>query len=90
MSIFESNDIVSELLYYSPPVADGGSSNQGKSSSEPAIIKVDATLSIPKIKIVPSLDQVQQALNQCVECVVSVSKGVCLWSKERMSRVGLI
>ena len=73
-----------------PPVAEGGSPSHGKSSSETAIIKVNATLSIPNIKIVPSLNEVQQALNRCVECVVSVSKGVCQWSKERISKVGLI
>ncbi|XP_060937369.1 dynein axonemal heavy chain 5 isoform X1 [Limanda limanda] len=60
--------------------------SHGKSSSEPAIIKVNATLSIPNIKIVPSLDEVQQTLNRCVECVVSVSKGVCQWSKDRISK----
>ena len=46
------------------------------------------TLSIPNIAMVPALEEVQQALNRAVECVVSVSKGVGQWSKERISKVG--
>lgn len=45
------------------------------------------TLSIPNIVMVPALEEVQQALNRAVESVVSVSKGVSQWSKERISKV---
>jgi dynein heavy chain len=38
--------------------------------------------------MVPALEEVQQALNRAVECVVSASKGVGQWSKERISKVG--
>uniref|UniRef100_A0A3P8Q8G2 Dynein axonemal heavy chain 5 n=1 Tax=Astatotilapia calliptera TaxID=8154 RepID=A0A3P8Q8G2_ASTCA len=48
---------------------------------------VNMTLSIPNIVMVPALEEVQQALNRAVECVVSVSKGVSQWSKERISKV---
>lgn len=48
------------------------------------------TLAIPNIAMVPALEEVQQALNRAVECVVSVSKGVGQWSKERISKVGLV
>uniref|UniRef100_A0A7N8XMR9 Dynein, axonemal, heavy chain 5 n=1 Tax=Mastacembelus armatus TaxID=205130 RepID=A0A7N8XMR9_9TELE len=40
---------------------------------------VDVVLSIPNIAMVPALEEVQQALNRAVECVVSVSKGVGQW-----------
>lgn len=89
MSIFESHHIVSELLF-SPPVADADSPSRGKSSGQQAIFRVNVTLSIPNIAMVPALEEVQQALNRAVECVVSVSKGVSQWSKERISKVGLI
>uniref|UniRef100_A0A4W6ER03 Dynein axonemal heavy chain 5 n=1 Tax=Lates calcarifer TaxID=8187 RepID=A0A4W6ER03_LATCA len=52
-----------------------------------AIFKVNVTLSIPNIAVIPALEEIQQALNRAVECVVSVSKGVSQWSKERISKV---
>ncbi|XP_034553818.1 dynein heavy chain 5, axonemal isoform X3 [Notolabrus celidotus] len=51
-----------------------------------AIFRVNVTLSIPNIAMVPALEEVQQALNRAVECVVSVTKGVSQWSKERISK----
>nr|XP_019946997.1 PREDICTED: dynein heavy chain 5, axonemal [Paralichthys olivaceus] len=61
-------------------------SHRDKSSSPTAIIQVNATLSIPNIATVPALREVQKALNLAVECVVSVSKGISQWSKERISK----
>uniref|UniRef100_A0A4W6EPU5 Dynein axonemal heavy chain 5 n=1 Tax=Lates calcarifer TaxID=8187 RepID=A0A4W6EPU5_LATCA len=56
-------------------------------SVQQAIFKVNVTLSIPNIAVIPALEEIQQALNRAVECVVSVSKGVSQWSKERISKV---
>ncbi|XP_034144998.1 dynein heavy chain 5, axonemal isoform X2 [Esox lucius] len=56
------------------------------SSGQHPIFRTSVTLSIPNIAMVPALDEVQQALNRAVECVVSVSKGVGQWSKERISK----
>lgn len=70
--------------------AETDSPSRGKSSGQQAIFRVNVTLSIPNIAMVPALEEVQQALNRAVECVVSVSKGVGQWSKERISKVGLI
>uniref|UniRef100_A0A8C9XLI3 Dynein axonemal heavy chain 5 n=1 Tax=Sander lucioperca TaxID=283035 RepID=A0A8C9XLI3_SANLU len=53
---------------------------RGKSSGQQAIFRVNVTLSIPNITMVPALEEVQQALNRAVECVVSVSKGVSQWN----------
>uniref|UniRef100_A0A665UP68 Dynein, axonemal, heavy chain 5 n=1 Tax=Echeneis naucrates TaxID=173247 RepID=A0A665UP68_ECHNA len=77
---------LSEHLY-SPTAAENESTSQGKSSSQQAIFRLNVTLSIPNIAVVPALEEVQQALNRAVECVVSVSKGVAQWSKERISKV---
>ena len=74
--------------FFAPPVAESDSPNCGKSSAQQAIFRVNVTLSIPNIAMVPALEEVQQALNRAVECVVSVSKGVGQWSKERISKVG--
>uniref|UniRef100_A0A673YAG8 Dynein axonemal heavy chain 5 n=1 Tax=Salmo trutta TaxID=8032 RepID=A0A673YAG8_SALTR len=57
-----------------------------KGSGQQPIFRTSVTLSIPNIAMVPALDEVQQALNRAVECVVSVSKGVGQWSKERISK----
>ncbi|CAL8289381.1 unnamed protein product [Merluccius merluccius] len=51
-----------------------------------AIFRANVILSIPNVAMVPALDEVQQALNRAVECVVSASKGVGQWSKERISK----
>uniref|UniRef100_A0A8C5EBC4 AAA+ ATPase domain-containing protein n=1 Tax=Gouania willdenowi TaxID=441366 RepID=A0A8C5EBC4_GOUWI len=64
---------------------NNSASNHGKNNSQQAIFRVDVTLSIPNIVIFPTLEEVQQALNRAVECVVSVSRGVSQWSKERIS-----
>uniref|UniRef100_A0A8C4H102 Dynein, axonemal, heavy chain 5 n=1 Tax=Dicentrarchus labrax TaxID=13489 RepID=A0A8C4H102_DICLA len=74
-------------LLFSPPVAESDLPSRGKCSSQQAIFRVNVTLSIPNIAMVPALEEVQQALNRAVECVVSVSKGVSQWSKERISKV---
>lgn len=73
----------------SSPSAESDSPSRGKSSSQ-SIFRVSVILSIPNIAIIPALEEVQQALNRAVECVVSVSKGVGQWSKERISKVCLI
>uniref|UniRef100_A0A8C8C8Z2 Dynein, axonemal, heavy chain 5 n=1 Tax=Oncorhynchus tshawytscha TaxID=74940 RepID=A0A8C8C8Z2_ONCTS len=57
-----------------------------KGSGQQPIFRTSVTLSIPNITMVPALDEVQQALNRAVESVVSVSKGVGQWSKERISK----
>nr|XP_043889840.1 dynein axonemal heavy chain 5 isoform X3 [Solea senegalensis] len=58
----------------------------GESSGQPAIFRVNVNLSIPHVAMFPALEDVQQALNQAVKCVVNVSKGVSQWSKERISK----
>uniref|UniRef100_A0A3B4ZWX5 Dynein axonemal heavy chain 5 n=1 Tax=Stegastes partitus TaxID=144197 RepID=A0A3B4ZWX5_9TELE len=86
IKILESRHVVSQLLQ-SLPAAESDLTNRGKSNSQQAIFRVSVTLSIPNIAMVPALEEVQQALNRAVECVVSVSKGVGQWSKERISKV---
>ncbi|XP_060906983.1 dynein axonemal heavy chain 5 [Labrus mixtus] len=73
----------SSLIHF---LAEGDSRSQGRSSGQQAIFRVSVTLSIPNIAMVPALEEVQQALNRAVECIVSVTKGVSQWSKERISK----
>ena len=71
------------------PAAESDPGSRGKGGGQLPIFRASVTLSIPNILMVPGLDEVQQALNRAVECVVSVSRGVGQWSKERISKVGL-
>ncbi|XP_063344566.1 dynein axonemal heavy chain 5 isoform X2 [Pelmatolapia mariae] len=76
----------SSLIHFSGASTASDPTINGKSSDHHAIFRVNMTLSIPNIVMVPALEEVQQALNRAVECVVSVSKGVSQWSKERISK----
>ncbi|XP_075937500.1 dynein axonemal heavy chain 5 isoform X1 [Anarhichas minor] len=73
----------SSLIHF---LAEGDSPSRVKNSSQQAIFRVNVTLSIPNIAMLPALEEVQQALNRAIECVVSVTKGVSQWSKERISK----
>ena len=42
-----------------------------------------AVLAIPNVVMQPALDEVQQAVNKAAHLVISVSKGVSQWNKER-------
>ncbi|XP_023670867.2 dynein axonemal heavy chain 5 isoform X1 [Paramormyrops kingsleyae] len=66
--------------------AEGESAERLRGSSQRPIFKASVCLAIPNIVIVPPLDEIQQALNQAVDCVACVSKGVGQWSKERISK----
>lgn len=72
----------------SDSAADSDSPTRQKGSGQQPIFRANVSLSIPNIVMVPVLDEIQQALNRAVECVVCVSKGVGQWSKERISKVG--
>ncbi|XP_029694908.1 dynein heavy chain 5, axonemal [Takifugu rubripes] len=69
-----------------PFSADSDVPGHGKNGCLQAIFKVNVTLSIPNIATVPTLEEVQRALNRGVGFIVSVSRGVAQWSKERISK----
>ncbi|XP_027953732.1 dynein heavy chain 5, axonemal [Eumetopias jubatus] len=64
---------------------DSKSTSRMKQNSLP-IFRADITLAIPNITMVPALEDIQQTLNKAVECIVSVTKGVRLWSSELLSK----
>ncbi|XP_043921724.1 dynein axonemal heavy chain 5-like [Protopterus annectens] len=72
---------VSSLIHF----LDNDNSNKQRTSNPP-IFRTNITLSIPNIVMVPALDEVQQALNRAVEYIVSITKGVSQWSKERIPK----
>nr|XP_054361159.1 dynein axonemal heavy chain 5 [Mirounga angustirostris] len=64
---------------------DSKSTSRLKQNSLP-IFRADITLAIPNITMVPALEDIQQTLNKAVECIVSVTKGVRLWSSKLLSK----
>lgn len=77
-------------LRFSFHFAAEDSTNRQKSGGQQPIFRAGVCLSIPNIVMMPALEDIQQALNKAVEFVVSVSKGVGQWSKERISKVVLV
>ncbi|XP_046703899.1 dynein axonemal heavy chain 5-like [Silurus meridionalis] len=73
----------SSLMHF---LAEADSASGQKNSGQQPIFRAGVCLSIPNIVMIPALEEIQQALNKAVECVVGVSKGVCQWSKERISK----
>ncbi|XP_058258291.1 dynein axonemal heavy chain 5 isoform X2 [Hemibagrus wyckioides] len=73
----------SSLMHF---LAEADSTSRQKSGGQQPIFRAGVCLSIPNIVMMPALEEIQQALNKAVEYVVSVSKGVGQWSKERISK----
>ena len=61
---------------------EGSIYGDAKKDSRP-FFRTNATLAIPNIVMQPALDEVQQGLNKAVQSIISCSKGVAQWSKER-------
>lgn len=52
-----------------------------KQKREIPVYKSYAVLAIPTITMQPSLDEIQQSLNKCVQTIINVSKNISQWSK---------
>uniref|UniRef100_A0A8C9TK44 Dynein axonemal heavy chain 8 n=1 Tax=Scleropages formosus TaxID=113540 RepID=A0A8C9TK44_SCLFO len=55
-----------------------------KSEDFVTFIKSEVHLTIPNMVMVPSLDDIQQAINRLVHLVLEVSRGVTRWGQERL------
>uniref|UniRef100_A0A4W3JQZ3 Dynein heavy chain 5, axonemal-like n=1 Tax=Callorhinchus milii TaxID=7868 RepID=A0A4W3JQZ3_CALMI len=51
------------------------------------VLCADISLAIPDIALRPTLEEIQLTLNRVSDSIVSVSKGVTVWSKERKTTV---
>ncbi len=58
------------------------SSLDGKKDHRP-FFRTNAVLAIPTIVMAPGLEEVQHVLNRAAHLIVSVSKGVAQWDRER-------
>ncbi|UJR23298.1 hypothetical protein I4U23_026313 [Adineta vaga] len=55
----------------------------GQNRPEPPLFKVFAELTIPNVTIHPPADEVQVYVNRVVQTIISVSKNVSQWNKEK-------
>ncbi|XP_068088806.1 dynein axonemal heavy chain 8 [Hyperolius riggenbachi] len=48
----------------------------------PALLKAEVHLVIPNIVLIPSLDDIQQAINRIVQLIMDVNRGVAEWEED--------
>uniref|UniRef100_A0A8C7B547 Dynein axonemal heavy chain 8 n=1 Tax=Neovison vison TaxID=452646 RepID=A0A8C7B547_NEOVI len=61
------------------------SSHHGRRRSEDIIsfIKTEVHLAIPNVVMIPSLDDIQQAINRMIQLTLEVSRGVAHWGQQQ-------
>uniref|UniRef100_H0WXE9 Dynein axonemal heavy chain 8 n=1 Tax=Otolemur garnettii TaxID=30611 RepID=H0WXE9_OTOGA len=61
----------------------------GRKRSEDVIsfIKTEVHLAIPNVVMVPSLDDIQQAINRMIQLTLEVSRGVAHWGQQQIRRI---
>ncbi|NWX18802.1 DYH8 protein, partial [Aegotheles bennettii] len=57
-----------------------------KSEEVPSFLKAEVHLAIPNVVIVPSLDDIQQAINHMIQLVLEVSRGVAQWGQRHLQK----
>lgn len=57
--------------------------NLDKNQREVPIFKIFAELMIPNVTVQPQIDEVQVYLNRVVKTIISISKYISQWSKNR-------
>ncbi|XP_072925763.1 dynein axonemal heavy chain 5-like [Hemitrygon akajei] len=50
-----------------------------------SVLRADICLVIPNIELHPCLEETQSILNKVCDCIISVSKGLSVWGKKRMT-----
>ncbi|XP_048203785.1 dynein axonemal heavy chain 8 isoform X1 [Perognathus longimembris pacificus] len=65
------------------------SSPYGRKRSEDIIsfIKSEVHLAIPNVVMVPSLDDIQQAINRMIQLTLEVSRGVAHWGQQQVRQI---
>uniref|UniRef100_A0A8C5KN64 Dynein, axonemal, heavy chain 8 n=1 Tax=Jaculus jaculus TaxID=51337 RepID=A0A8C5KN64_JACJA len=64
-------------------------SSQGRKRSDDIIsfIRTEVHLAIPNVVMVPSLDDIQQAINRMIQFTLEVSRGVAHWGQQQVRRI---
>jgi len=58
----------------------------GRNRREAPVFKVFAQLAIPNVTIQPTIDEVQIYLNKVVQTIISISKNISQWDKDRSQK----
>ncbi|GAB1300831.1 Dynein axonemal heavy chain 8 [Apodemus speciosus] len=63
--------------------------SQGRKRSEDIVsfIRAEVHLAIPNVVMVPSLDDIQQAINRMIQLTLEVSRGVAHWGQQQVRRI---
>nr|AAK60623.1 axonemal dynein heavy chain 8 long form [Mus musculus] len=63
--------------------------SQGRRRSEDIVsfIKTEVHLAIPNVVMVPSLDDIQQAINRMIQLTLEVSRGVAHWGQQQVRQI---
>ncbi|KAM9553974.1 dynein axonemal heavy chain 8-like [Salvelinus alpinus] len=79
-----SLDTLKRRIFVATLSARKGRFSQSQPSTEELVtfIKSEVHLTIPNVVMVPSLDDIQQAINRLVHLVLEVSRGVARWGQE--------
>ncbi|NXY25637.1 DYH8 protein, partial [Atrichornis clamosus] len=59
---------------------------KSKSEEVTPFLKAEVHLAIPKLEIVPSLDDIQQAINRMIQLTLDVSRGVAQWGQRHLQK----
>ncbi|XP_064453637.1 dynein axonemal heavy chain 8 [Mirounga angustirostris] len=65
------------------------SSHHGRRRSEDVVsfIKTEVHLAIPNVVMIPSLDDIQQAINRMIQLTLEVSRGVAHWGQQQTRHI---
>ncbi|XP_010893351.3 dynein heavy chain 8, axonemal [Esox lucius] len=80
-----SLDTLTKRIFIATLSAKKGRFSQSQQNTEDLVtlINSEVHLTIPRVVMVPSLDDIQQAINRLVQLVLEVSRGVVRWGQER-------
>uniref|UniRef100_A0A8B9MIB1 AAA+ ATPase domain-containing protein n=1 Tax=Accipiter nisus TaxID=211598 RepID=A0A8B9MIB1_9AVES len=57
-----------------------------KSEEVAAFLKTEVHLDVPNVVMVPSLDDIQQAINRMIQLILEVSRGVAQWGQRHLQK----
>ncbi|NXK51034.1 DYH8 protein, partial [Chauna torquata] len=60
-----------------------------KSEEIVSFLKAEVHLAIPNVVMVPSLDDIQQAINRMIQLILEVSRGVAQWGQKHLQKSSL-
>ncbi|NXI42561.1 DYH8 protein, partial [Galbula dea] len=87
-----SLESLKKRIFYSNKTGFGRkkfSVHPNKSENIASFLKAELHLAVPNVVIVPSLDDVQQAINRMIQLILEVSRGVAQWGQRHLKKSNL-